>query len=50
LKLIPASQLTQNRRDEAHLIFVGKDESFAILNEVNLPLSASAAEQNTRRK
>ena len=45
LKLIPASQLTQNRRDEAHLIFVGKDESFALLNEVNLPLSASAAEQ-----
>jgi len=45
LKLIPASQLTQNRRNEAHLIFVGKDESFALLNEVNLPLSAADAEQ-----
>lgn len=45
LKLIPASQLTQNRRNEAHLIFVGKDDGFALLNEVNLPLSAADAEQ-----
>lgn len=45
LKLIPASQLTQNSRDEAHLIFVGKDDSFSLLNEVNLPLSAAAAER-----
>lgn len=38
LVLVPVGQLTDALRESRHVIFVGKPDAFAMLDEVNLPL------------